>query len=159
MHCFGGVNHSVEKKFKRIRQEKEKYRAAGDSENRQTKRTPRKCFRCGSEDHIIVKCPKPPKENEKRRKQVLFKEKGNRACDNDKNNNNKNIYESMARMSGNDECPSRNFGDSSQWTNWVLDSGATCHMTPEVSDYITLLLNDTDKHIENADGHHVTRKK
>ena len=42
----------------------------------------------------------------------------------------------MAQMSGNDECPSENFGDSSQLTNWVLDSGATCHMTPEVSDFI-----------------------
>ena len=47
-------------------------------------RTPRKCFRCGSEDHMIEKCPKPPKDNEKRRKQVLFNKKGNRACDNGK---------------------------------------------------------------------------
>ena len=42
----------------------------------------------------------------------------------------------MARMSNNDECPSENFGDSSQLTNWILDSGATFHMTPEVSDFI-----------------------
>ena len=59
----------------------------------------------------------------------------------------------MARMSGNDECPSRNFGDSLQLTNWILDSGATCHMKPEVSDLITASLEDTDKHIEVADGH------
>ena len=39
--------------------------AAGDSDNRQTERTPQKCFRCGSEDHLIEKCPKPPKDNEK----------------------------------------------------------------------------------------------
>ena len=37
-------------------------------------------------------------------------------------------------MSDNDECPSRNFGESSQLTNWILESGATCDMTPEVSD-------------------------
>ena len=43
----GGFNHSVEKCFKIIRQEKEKARAAGDSDNRQTERTPRKFFRCG----------------------------------------------------------------------------------------------------------------
>ena len=42
----------------------------------------------------------------------------------------------MARMSGNDECPSGNFGDSLQLTNWILDSGATFHMSPEVSDCI-----------------------
>ena len=50
----------------------------------------------------------------------------------------------MARMSDNDECPSRNFGDSSQLTNWILDSGATCHMTPKFSDIIPGLIEDTD---------------
>ena len=44
----------------------------------------------------------------------------------------KYIYASMERMSGNDKCPSGNFGDSSQLTNWILDYGATCHMTPVV---------------------------
>ena len=42
----------------------------------------------------------------------------------------------MARMSDNEESPCRDFGDSSQLTNWVLDSGATCHMTPQVSYFI-----------------------
>ena len=27
-------------------------------------RTPRILFRCGSEDHMIAKCPKPSKDNE-----------------------------------------------------------------------------------------------
>ena len=61
----------------------------------------------------------------------------------------------MARMSGNDECPSENFGDSSQLTNWILDSGATWHMTPDVSEFNPGLLEDADKHVEVADGHHV----
>ena len=51
----------------------------------------------------------------------------------------------MARTSGNDECLSANFGDSSQLTNWILDSGATCHMTQEVSYLIPGSLEDTDK--------------
>ena len=42
----------------------------------------------------------------------------------------------MARMFGDYKCPSGNFGDSSQQTNWILDYEATCHMTPEVSDFI-----------------------
>ena len=42
----------------------------------------------------------------------------------------------MTRMSGNDESSSRNFGDNSQLTSCILDSGATCHMTPPVSDFI-----------------------
>ena len=65
----------------------------------------------------------------------------------------------MACMSGNDECPSRNLGDSSQLTNWILHSGATCRMTPEVSYFIPVSLEYTDKHIEVADGHHVMAKQ
>ena len=65
----------------------------------------------------------------------------------------------MAWMYGNDKIPSRNFGDSSQLTNWILDSGATCHMTPQVSDFIPGPLEDTVKCIEVVDGHHVTAKK
>ena len=102
--------------------------------------TPRKHCKCGSEDHLIVKFLKSPKENEKRKNKVCFKEKGNCAYDNGKNNSDKKIYVSMTHMSGNDECPSGNFGDSSQLTNWILDYGATCHMTTPVSDFIQGLL-------------------
>ena len=79
---------------------------------------------------MIAKCPKPPKDNEKRRKQVRFNEKGNRACDNGKNDDDHQIYVSMARMSSDDKLKSVNYGDSPQLTNWILDSGETCHMTP-----------------------------
>ena len=108
---------------------------------------------------MIAKCPKPPKDNEKRKKQVRFNERGNCACDNGKNNSDQKIYASMALMSSNDEYPSGNFGDISQLTNWVLDSGATCHMKPEVSDFIPGSLEDTDKHIVVTDGHHGTAKQ
>ena len=95
---------TLHKERKMIRQERGKYRTAGASDNRQTERTPRKYFRCGSEDHLIAKFPKPPKENEKQRNQVYFNGKGNRACDNGENNSDQKIYASMARMSVNDEC-------------------------------------------------------
>ena len=65
----------------------------------------------------------------------------------------------MARMSSNDKYPSGNFGDSSQLTNWIFYYGETCHMTPQVSYFIPGSLEDTDKHIEVAGGHHVTEKK
>ena len=55
---FGTVNHSAEKCFKRIRKERGKARAVDVSFNRQMERMPRKCFRCGSEDHMIAKFPK-----------------------------------------------------------------------------------------------------
>ena len=64
----------------------------GALENIRTEQTNRKCFRCGSEDPLIAKCPKPPKDNEKQRKQIRFNEKGNRACDNSKNNSDQKIY-------------------------------------------------------------------
>ena len=54
---------TLQKKIKIIGKEKEKSHSAGDSENKQTKRTPRKCVLCGSKDHRIEKCPKLPKEN------------------------------------------------------------------------------------------------
>ena len=65
----------------------------------------------------------------------------------------------MARMSSDDERKSGEYGESSQLTNWILDSGATCHMTPEVTDFLPGSLEDTDKCIEVADGHHVTAKQ
>ena len=114
---------------------------------------------CGSEDHMIGKCPKPQKDNEKRCKQVRFNEKVNRECDNVKNDNDHKIYASMARMSSDDERKSGEYGDSLQLSNWILDSGATCHMTPEVTDFIPGSLEDRDKFIEVADGHNVTVKK
>ena len=108
---------------------------------------------------MIVKCLKPPKYNEKQFKQVRFNERVNRACDNGEDNDDHTIYASMARISSNDERKSGKYGDSSQLTNWILDSGATCHMTPEVMDFIPGSLEDTDKFIEVADGHQVTAKQ
>ena len=63
------------------------------STNRQMERTLWKCFRCGSEDHIIAKFPR----------QVCFNEKGNRASNNGEKNSDYEIYASMVRISRNDE--------------------------------------------------------
>ena len=54
----------------------------------------------------------------------------------------------MAQIYGNDKSTSRDFGDSSQLTNWILDSGETCHMTPQVQNFIPGSLEDTYKHIK-----------
>ena len=97
MHISGPNNHSADF-FKRIRQEKENARAVDVSSNRNSERPPRKCSRCGSENHMIAKCLKPPKYNEKQRKQVHFNEKGNSACDNGKDNDDHKIYASMTNL-------------------------------------------------------------
>ena len=79
---------------------------------------------------------KPPKKDEKRRKQLHFSEIGylvlHKECNNGKNNNDQKIYASMAYMSDSDKNSSRDFGDSSQLTNCILDSGETCHTKPQV---------------------------
>ena len=62
---------------------------------------------------MIAKCPKPPKDNQKRRKQVHFNEKVNRACDNGEDNDDHKIKAYMARMSSDDERKSVKYGDSS----------------------------------------------
>ena len=77
---------------------------------------------------MIAKCPKPPKYGEKKRKKVSFKEKGNSAKDNRNDDNDLKVYASMARISNDDVSGKKYFGDSSKLTNWILDSGATCHM-------------------------------
>ena len=151
----GLTNHSVEKCFKKKREEKEKARSAGASSNKNSDRKARKCFRCGSEDHLIAKCLKPPKDREKKNgKKVSFqdKEKGNSAKDNSDDEDDLKVYASMARMSNDDVSKSKDYGDSSRLTNWILDSGATCHMTPEVKDFVPGTLEDTDKFIEVAYG-------
>ena len=53
----GISNHSVEKCFKKIRKEKEKARSAGTSSKKESDHPLRNFFRCGSEDHMIAKCP------------------------------------------------------------------------------------------------------
>ena len=101
------------------------------------------------------------RRRKEKRKKVSFKdkEKGNSAKDNSDNEDDLKVYASMARMSNDDVSKSKDYGNSSQLTNWILDSGATCHMTPEVTDFFPGTLEDTDKFIEVADGHHVTAKQ
>ena len=65
----------------------------------------------------------------------------------------------MARMSSNVGSSIRNNGDSLQLTNWILYSGATCHMTPDISYFIPGSLVETDKYIEVTAGNFVTVKQ
>ena len=44
--------------------------------------------------------------------------------------------------------PTRDFGDSSQLTNCILDSDATCHITPDISDFILGSLEEIEKYIQ-----------
>ena len=69
------------------------------------------------------------------------------------------LYASMAWMSNYDKRANKDYGNSSQLTNWILDSGATCHMTPAVTDFIPGSLENMYKFIEVAEVHHVTAKQ
>ena len=55
--------------------------------------------------------------------------------------------------------PILNYVDSSQLTNWILDSGVTCRMTLDISDFILGLLMETDKYIKVVDEHFFTEKQ
>ena len=98
---------------KKTRNEKEKARSAGTLSNRNSDRPARKFFRCGSEDHLIAKCPKPPKDSEKRRKSDKSKEKGNSAKDNSDDDDELKVYASMERISSDDVSKNKYYGDSS----------------------------------------------
>ena len=94
-------------------------------EKQRNERTSRICFRCKSVDHLISKCPKPPKDNKKRQKHVRFNKRGNCASQKESENGDddydQKIYVSTSRMSGNDKSSNRYFGESSQLTNRILD--------------------------------------
>ena len=70
-----------------------------------------------------------------------------------------NIYTSMAPMSSNAEIHIRYFEYSLQLSNWIIDSGATCHIKSEMSYFILGSLVETDKYIEVADENFVTAEK
>ena len=59
----------------------------------------------------------------------------------------------MAQMSSNKEIPRRYFEDSSQLTNFTLDSGEMCHMTPEISIF------GTKKTVRNGYGNYFKAKE
>ena len=65
----------------------------------------------------------------------------------------------MEGMSYNTESPGRIYGDSSQLTNWILDSGATCHMIPDILNFIPGLSVETYEYIEVSDGNFITSKQ
>ena len=47
-------------------------------------------------------------------------------------------------LSHNNYGASDNFGDNLQLIDWILDSGATCNITPQGSNFIPRLLDNTD---------------
>ena len=68
---------------------------------------------------MIAKCTNPPKDNEKRRKQVNFNENINPACNNGEDDNDHKIYTSIAQMSSDDARKSGENGDILQLANWI----------------------------------------
>ena len=67
----------------------------------------------GGLGHFIEKCPKPPKDDEKKRKSDKSKAKGNSEKDNSDDDNDLKVYASMARMSNDGVRENKDYGDSS----------------------------------------------
>ena len=57
------------------------------------------------------------------------------------------------------EIPRGDFGDSLQLTNWILDSGETCNMTPNISDLMLVSVVEIDKYIKIADRNFFIEKQ
>ena len=60
--------------------------------------------------------------------------------------------QTITKISTKTSVITRYFGNSLQFTNCILDSGAAYHMTPQVQYFIPGLLEDTDKYTEVAEG-------
>ena len=74
-------------------------------DKKRTEFPPRKCFRWGSVDHLIAKCLKSPKDTDRQQKTsvsmkglIVHRKKKTEDSDDE---NDQNMYASMARMSGN----------------------------------------------------------
>ena len=65
----------------------------------------------------------------------------------------------MARTYTIDESTKKYFGDRSELTRLILGSGATCHMKPDVFDFIPESLVETYKYIEVVDRNFVPAKQ
>ena len=65
-------------------------------------------------------------------------------------NESEKIYAPMAYKYSNVKSHRRDFGDSSQLTNWILDSAATSQMKPEISYFVPGSLVEMDKYSEVA---------
>ena len=65
----------------------------------------------------------------------------------------------MSCMSSNAEITRRDLGHGLQLTNCILEIGVTCHMKPEISDFISVSLVETDKYIEVVYGHFFISKQ
>ena len=65
----------------------------------------------------------------------------------------------MSNMFTNAEIPRSDYVDSSQLTNWILDSSGTCHMTPDFSDLIPISMVETNKYIYSVDEYFITAKQ
>ena len=65
----------------------------------------------------------------------------------------------MAQIYSKAEGPRRDFLVILQLTNWILDSGVTCHITPDNSYFIPVSLVETDKYTEVVDGNFSASKQ
>ena len=118
-----------------------------NSNNKSTEHNGQKhntCLRCGLEDHFITNFPKlDTSENKVHRNtdnntnRAYISTKIDRMSENSTyQSESQKTYMSMERMSYNEEISRRDFGDSLQLNNCILDSGATCQMTLDILDFI-----------------------
>ena len=107
------------------------------------------CFFCGSSEHQKKDCPRWKNYMQK-------KEKSNQAKEIILNNNKSEKENSFMVKIGNAGRKAKHVEQNISYVhdlhNWVMDSGATCHMTPYKSDFQQGSETQEDKAVEVADG-------
>ena len=136
---------------------KEKY------EKRQKYRWENKlCFFCGLPDHQKKDCIKWQTYKKKKEKKVSFRENVNSMKEIVLHGNNLTSQNlSMARLGNAGHLRKQENIDIllvHDLNNWVMDSGATCHMTPYKNDFVNDSKNSEDKVVEVVDGYTVPAK-
>ena len=115
-----------------------------------------RCYKCNNMGHYANKCPL-----KQQHKDIMTKEKVNSTNTREivlNNNSSDDVHVNMVQISNVGQKTKVSHTDvplPHDLYNWVMDSRATCHMTPYQTDFLPDSVNQIKKIVEIADGYNV----